>query len=73
MTADSSPAGIGWRIRRLRLDRGWRQTDLAAECGVNALAVGAWERGQVTPSTISFCRLADAFECTTDYLIRGRS
>lgn len=66
-------AGIAWRIRRLRKDRGWSQTDLADACDIARVTIWRWETADAVPDAVSFCRLADAFHCTLDYLIRGRS
>ena len=64
---------IGRRIKRLRLDRGWTQSDLQDATGAVRTTIAHWERGFWTPSATAFVRLADAFGCRLDYLIRGRS
>lgn len=40
---------VGQRIRRLRMDLGLRQSDLADRLGCTARSVSAWERDVVTP------------------------
>lgn len=62
---------IGWRIRRLRKDRGWSQDDLAIATDVQRWAVSNWEHGIRQPSMVAFLRLADAFDCRLDWLVRG--
>lgn len=64
---------IGARILALRRGRGWTQWELATECGVVRWTVGRWETEAARPDLPSLCRLADAFETTLDYLIRGRA
>jgi transcriptional regulator with XRE-family HTH domain len=65
--------GIAWRIRRLRRDRGWTQTEVGDACGVSRFAVSQWERRHMKVSLVMLCRLADAFGCRLDWIIRGRS
>lgn len=62
---------IGRRIRDMRTDRGWTQDDLGDACEVNRSGVSLWEHGKRPPSTTMLLRLADAFGCTVEYLIRG--
>lgn len=64
--------GIAWRIRLLRRERGWTQTDVGDACEVSRFAVSQWERRHMKVSLVMLCRLADAFGCTLDYLVRGR-
>lgn len=40
---------MGQRIRRLREERRWSQTDLADLLGVSGRTVGNWERGKASP------------------------
>ena len=65
-------AGIAWRIRRLRWERGWSQSDLGAATGAARATVSRWERAHCAPDVETLCRLADAFECSLDYIVRGR-
>ena len=64
--------GISRRIRHFRHARGWAQADLAAACDVDRVTIARWETARTVPGVVGFCRLADAFEMTTDYLIRGQ-
>lgn len=64
--------GVAWRIRRLRRDRRWTQVDLAAECGVQRFTVARWETSRMLPDALHLYRIADAFGCSTDYLL-GRA
>lgn len=63
--------GIAWRIRRQRHDKNWFQADVAAACGVTRTTVTNWETSVHPPSLTMCLRLADAFDCTLDWLIRG--
>ena len=65
-------ADIGWRIRRLRRDRGLCQIELAVECETTQKVVSHWESGQCVPSTRSVVALAGVFGCSTDFLIFGK-
>lgn len=60
------------RIKQLREERGWSQRALAARIGANPKTVNFWEREVSEPSAGFVVALADAFECTADYVL-GRS
>lgn len=61
-----------YRIRQLREEKGMSQRALAKAIGASPKAVNFWENGKVEPSAKFICALADAFECTCDYLL-GRA
>lgn len=64
---------FGERLRRLRKDRDITQGQLAAEIGVVASAVGKYERlPDSYPSVEALVKIADYFEVSTDYLLRGK-
>ncbi len=60
MQTDPLAVEIGARIRALRVDRGMTGTALAAELGIPATQLTAWERGRVAPSARSILVLARA-------------
>lgn len=57
------------RIKQLREERGWSQRALALKIGANPKTVNFWERGASEPSAGFVIALANAFECTADYLL----
>ena len=64
--------GFGERLRRLRKDRDITQGQLAAQIGVVASAVGKYERlPDSYPSVEALMKIADFFDVSTDYLLRG--
>lgn len=65
----SGLADIGWRIRRLRLDRGLCQLELALECETSQKMVSRWETGLSVPSARSVAALAEALGCSADFLL----
>ena len=52
---------ISDRIKVLRDERGWTQTDLAVKVGTDQPTVSDWERGATEPSFTSIRGLARAF------------
>ena len=60
------------RIRDLRDEKGWKQSDLGAVLGCHATTISKLEleQRQLDPATIH--SLCDLFGCTADYLL-GRS
>lgn len=64
--------GFGDRLRRLRKDHDITQSQLAAEIGVVASAVGKYERlPQSYPSVEALIKIADYFNVSIDYLLKG--
>ena len=64
---------IGERIVNLRKKKGLTQMQLAEKLNISDKAVSKWESGKGDPSVEMLCLLADMFECTTDFLIRGKN
>ncbi|GGC89748.1 hypothetical protein GCM10007216_20600 [Thalassobacillus devorans] len=60
------------RIRFLRIHHNWTQKKLSEEVGESSQVISNWERGYTTPSLENIVALADALDCTTDYLL-GKS
>lgn len=60
------------RIRELRLENGWLQSDLAKRLNTTAVSIGRYEteQRQLDPETI--LKLCEIFGCSADYLL-GRS
>jgi transcriptional regulator with XRE-family HTH domain len=56
------------RVRQLRKEQNWSQTQLAQKMGIHQKQVSAYERGRNTPSTDVLIRLADIFDVSLDYL-----
>ena len=59
MTTYSEQAAFGQRLRELRAERGVSQDQLARRTGIDATAVGRFERGAREPRLRSILRLAD--------------
>ncbi|MCQ5025489.1 helix-turn-helix domain-containing protein [Oscillibacter valericigenes] len=57
------------RIKELREAAGLTQRELAKRLGVSGPAVAQWETGENRPSTANLARLADVFDCSTDYIL----
>ena len=57
------------RVKALRAERGWSQTDLAARIGAAPAQVSRYESGRTAPSADTVTRLAETFGVSTDYLL----
>lgn len=65
--------GFGERLRRLRKERDITQGQLAEQIGVVPSAVGKYERlPDSYPSVEALVKIADYFDVSTDYLLRGK-
>ncbi len=59
---------LGDRIRRLRQERGWSQTQLAQKLQVHQKQISGYERGVHVPQTELLVRLAALFNVSLDFL-----
>lgn len=60
---------IAERIKFLREQKSYTQTDLAKKLGITRSSVNAWEMGISVPSTQYIVELATLFSVSTDYLL----
>ncbi len=58
-------------IKKLRIQRGLSQRELAQLCGVHQTAVSQWENGRTTPDTECCRLLARALDISVDRLMGG--
>lgn len=56
-------------IKNLRLQKGWKQIDLANLLSTTQRKVSYWESGRIEPDLDTLWQLADLFEISTDELI----
>lgn len=63
---------MGQRIKKMREQRGWTQTELADLVGVTVSAVSQWELDQTeNVKLLPFLRLAKLFDTDPHYLVFG--
>ena len=64
---------LGERIRTTRESKELSLTAFAEQVGVTKQAMSAYEKGMYVPSAIILGAIADALECSADYLLgRGK-
>ncbi len=65
------PVRLGHSFRALRLNRRWRQTDLAAKCGISASVISRVERGRLDSISIGkLRRIAEALDASLEIRLR---
>ena len=64
---------IARRLSELRKDKGITQSELAEILGVSRTTVANYETGNRTPEYDTLARLADIYQVSCDYIIRGIS
>ena len=57
------------RIRELRLEKGWKQEELAELLHTKRQTIGHYETGERGIDADTICKLCDVFGCTADYLL----
>ena len=57
------------KIKGLREQLGWTQTELSKRLGLTRSSVNSWEMGLSVPSTQYIVELAKIFNVSTDYLL----
>lgn len=55
-------------LRRLRIEAGKTQLDIAKFCGKSENAVGSWEQGLSLPDIVTLVKLARLYGVTLDYM-----
>lgn len=61
------------KIKALREQNGFTQSDLAKRLGITRSSVNAWEMGISVPSTQYVVELANIFKVSTDFLLGVKS
>jgi transcriptional regulator with XRE-family HTH domain len=56
------------RIKQLRQEKNWSQTQLAQKMEIHQKQVSAYERGRNVPSTEVLIKIAEIFNVSLDYL-----
>jgi XRE family transcriptional regulator of biofilm formation len=64
---------LGRRVRRLREDRGFSQSELAQRSQISTQYLGEIERGRRDPSITVASRLASALGSSLDFLAQGQA
>jgi transcriptional regulator with XRE-family HTH domain len=59
------------RLKKLRIDNGLKQNEVASYVGVTAATYNRYEKGLSTPKAESIINLANFFNVTPDYLMVG--
>lgn len=67
----NTPAGVGWRIRAARRERGWTQDELAQAVGVSRSAVAQWETDRTGQLRDNLGRIARALGVSIEHLMHG--
>ncbi|MBO5898685.1 MAG: helix-turn-helix transcriptional regulator [Clostridia bacterium] len=62
---------IGQNIRRMRLERGMTQRELAHYLSISIQAVSKWENDRAFPDVLLLPDIAKVFGVTLDELFRG--
>lgn len=63
---------VGRRIKFLRKEKkNISLVNMAKEINENWTVISAWEHGNAEPSLDTIIKLADYFDCTTDFLLKG--
>jgi transcriptional regulator with XRE-family HTH domain len=63
---------LGRRLRALRLEYEQTQTDVAKATLCTVTAISLWELGKTEPTLSNLIMLADHFDTTLDWLVRGK-
>lgn len=61
------------KLRKLRIEHGWKLRDVAHRTGLEISTVSDYERGRTTPSLKSCQKFADCYALTLEQLFAGVS
>ncbi|MCP4138565.1 MAG: helix-turn-helix transcriptional regulator [bacterium] len=57
------------RIKYLRKNKGWKQSDLAEKAGIDRNMISYYEKGKYVPSAEALIKIAEVFDISIDYLL----
>ena len=57
------------RLKKLRLEQGWKQKDLAEKLGMATSTIGMYERALRQPDTETLTKFSNLFNVSSDYLL----
>jgi transcriptional regulator with XRE-family HTH domain len=60
---------IGEKLKKLRLDKGWSQPEVAKRLGIHTQHISRYERGISNPLASQVKKMADIFGVSADYLL----
>jgi transcriptional regulator with XRE-family HTH domain len=69
---DPHPSNFGERVRKVRLDWGWTQSQLGRALGTDPTTISIWENGRQRPSGVALAALAMLFRTTPEALAEGQ-
>jgi transcriptional regulator with XRE-family HTH domain len=64
---------ISEKLKNLRQQKGWSQTQLAKKLNTQSQNISRYERGLFTPSTDALSKFADVFGVSVDYLLNDEA
>ena len=64
---------IGQRIKQLRTEKQFTQSDLSKLINITYVQIGRYEKGKSNPSSEVLQKLANALDTTTDFLMKGNT
>lgn len=70
-TMEATKSTVAKNIVRLRQASGMTQAELAAQLNYSDKAVSKWERGESLPDVAVLSKIADLFQVSLDWLVRG--
>ncbi len=68
---EATKSTVAKNIVRLRQASGMTQAELAAKLNYSDKAVSKWERGESMPDVAVLSKIADLFQVSLDWLVRG--
>ncbi len=57
------------KLKTLRLEKEWSQSQLAERLGTDRMRISTYERGKVVPETRLLIKIAEVFNVSLDYLV----
>lgn len=56
---------------KLRDEKGWKNTHVAELTGISDMTLSDWKKGKTVPKLDKYIILADLFNVSLDYIVRG--
>lgn len=64
---------LGERIKQLRKEKNWMQSDLSERIGADSRQISRYENNKIVPTLETVIKIAEVFDVTIDYLIKDHA
>jgi transcriptional regulator with XRE-family HTH domain len=73
MKTKETPPTLGQKLKRLRREKNWSQTEVADKLGTTLVTISSYENDKTKPSSDMLIKFTKLFSVSVDYLISNQT